>query len=256
MARSLLWKKCGKCSKVIIAAKFHASRCRELLGCAEFPFCKRIKQNLVKKWKCDQCDKEFQDGDNLNTHVTDKHKPVKKENEEKDLHKSNLQYMKLGVKSTSEPRSPIFSRKKAITGHSDSVVLKKQKAKTLPKIQIDSDSDDAGNSSGSECNFALPKGNAISNQRPKRERKFSSLSEIERAKLKNIPTNERMEILAKRDKKVKPKASDRNALSRDNPFSTSPRGAKSVQQQRGSKSRSSTASEASEVDGHFQIGMD
>jgi len=158
----------------------------------------------------------------------------------------------LGVKSTSEPRSPIFSRKKASTGHSDSVVLKKQKAKTLPKIQIDSDSDDAGNSSGSECNFALPKGKAISNQRPKRERKFSSLSEIERAKLKNIPTNERLEILAKRDKKVKPKASDRNALSRDNPFSTSPRGAKSVQQQRGSKSRSSTASDASEVDGHFQ----
>eukprot|EP00091_Calanus_sinicus_P017324 TRINITY_DN37411_c0_g1_i1.p1 TRINITY_DN37411_c0_g1~~TRINITY_DN37411_c0_g1_i1.p1 ORF type:complete len:233 (-),score=54.29 TRINITY_DN37411_c0_g1_i1:12-710(-) len=127
----------------------------------------------------------------------------------------------LETKSTSEPRSPIFKKKS--TSEPTDVVLKKQKAKTVAKIQIDSDSDDGGNSSGSDCSFALPKRleSSRTSQRPKRERKFSSLSEIERAKLKNIPTNERLEILAKAnklDKKAKPSSSERNQLSKGNPF--------------------------------------
>lgn len=161
----------------------------------------------------------------------------------------------LESKSTSEPHSPIFSRANKSTSEPADVVLKKQKAKTFPKIQIDTDSDDEGNSSGSDCSFSLPKRLETSraSQRPKRERKFSNLSEIERAKLKNIPTSERLEILAKAnklDKKVKT-PSERNQLSKENPFYLSPRGAKTVQQQRGSKSRNSTASDTSEIEGHF-----
>ena len=79
LPRAVWRQKCGQCCKVISAARLHALHCRELLGCKEFPFCRRIKQNL------NQCDGEFQDRDTLLTHITDKHKPV-----EKDLHKSKL----------------------------------------------------------------------------------------------------------------------------------------------------------------------
>jgi len=94
MPRAVLRQKCGQCCKVISAARLHALHCRELLGCKEFPFCRRIKQNLDQNWKCDRCDKECQDRDTLATHITDKHKHVEKEDEEKYLLKSNLNKMK------------------------------------------------------------------------------------------------------------------------------------------------------------------
>jgi len=165
-------------------------------------------------------------------------------------------------KSTSEPHSPILLKSKSTSEPDDYIVLKKQKNKYVAKIQIDSDSDDEENSSGSVCH--QPKGVDTAkvcrvSSRPRRERKFSSLSEIERAKLKNIPTAERKKILAEYEKKQKKeKPQERNQqLSKENPFyirspRESPRGAKSLQQQRGSKSR---ASETSSVDeGNFHTG--
>eukprot|EP00092_Neocalanus_flemingeri_P033060 GFUD01035954.1.p1 GENE.GFUD01035954.1~~GFUD01035954.1.p1 ORF type:complete len:1471 (+),score=415.21 GFUD01035954.1:79-4491(+) len=168
------------------------------------------------------------------------------------------------TKSTSEPHSPIFTKSKSRSEplNPNPIVFKKQKHKYVPKIQIDSDSDDGGNSSGSDCNFQPAKSLETLEDdhvttRPRRQRQFSSLSEIERAKLKNIPTDERKRILedyAVKQKKKKPQ--DRNQLSTENPFYMSPRGAKSVQQQRGSKSvaRISIASDESASEGNFLTG--
>eukprot|EP00092_Neocalanus_flemingeri_P055702 GFUD01065894.1.p1 GENE.GFUD01065894.1~~GFUD01065894.1.p1 ORF type:complete len:729 (-),score=230.93 GFUD01065894.1:135-2201(-) len=166
------------------------------------------------------------------------------------------------TKSTSEPHSPIFTKSKSRAEPLNPIVFKKQKHKYVPKIQIDSDSDDGGNSSGSDCNFQPAKSLETLEDdhvttRPRRQRQFSSLSEIERAKLKNIPTDERKRILdeyAVKQKKKKPQ--DRNQLSKENPFYMSPRGAKSVQQQRGSKSvaRISIASDESASEGNFLTG--
>jgi hypothetical protein len=134
--------------------------------------------------------------------------------------------------------------------------------KKPPKIQIDSDSEDGdGNNSGSDLNFPHPVETCRTSQRPKRERKFRNLSEMERARLKNIPTHERVAILAgakttdevQSSKKIS-KLSERNQLSKENPFHeslTSSRGAKSAQQQRGKPPRTSVGYESSDVDGQF-----
>jgi len=130
-------------------------------------------------------------------------------------------------RSTSEPVSPILSRKKDFCiPEANSIVLKK-KNKVIDKIHIDSDSDDGGNSSGSDCSYVPETSNKAKalqtgrRERPKREKKFSNLSEIERAKLKNIPTDEREKILAKRESRTLKGSADRNQLSKDNPFSDS-----------------------------------
>merc|ERR1719233_1679453 len=152
------------------------------------------------------------------------------------------------TKSTSEPLSPIFSRKKP----NASVRMRKKKTRVVQKITVDSDSEDAGNSSGSEESFKVSV-DATRRARPQREKKFSNLTEIERAKLKNIPTHERRAILAgaKQTHEVHiTKPSDRNKLSKENPFYesyTTSRGAKSTQQQRGRQS----APSMDDVDGQF-----
>jgi len=152
------------------------------------------------------------------------------------------------LKSTSEPLSPIFSRKKT----NSTFRMRKKKAKVVQKINMDSDSEDAGNSSGSEESYQVSV-EATRRARPQREKKFSNLSEIERAKLKNIPTHERRAILAgaKQTHEVQiNKSSDRNKLSKENPFYesyTTFRGAKSTQHQRGRQA----ASIHSDVDGQF-----
>jgi len=145
-------------------------------------------------------------------------------------------------------------------------MMKNKKVKKAPKIQIDSDSEDGGgNSSGSELNFTLPVETCTVSQRPRREKKFGNLSEIERARLKNIPTHERVAILAgakttdevKSTKKAS-KMSERNKLSKENPFYesyTSSRGAKSMQQQRGKLPRTSAGYESSDVDGQFHADL-
>jgi len=152
------------------------------------------------------------------------------------------------MKSTSEPLSPIFSRKKP----NASVRMRKKKSRVVQKITVDSDSEDGGNSSGSEESFKVSV-ETTRRARPQREKKFSNLTEIERAKLKNIPTHERRAILAgaKQTHEVQiTKASDRNKLSKENPFYesyTTSRGAKSTQQQRGRQ----TASSMDDIDGQF-----
>jgi len=151
-------------------------------------------------------------------------------------------------KSTSEPLSPILSRKKS----NASVRMKTKKTRAVKKITVDSDSEDAGNSSGSEESFKVSV-EGTRRARPQREKKFSNLTEIERAKLKNIPTHERRAILAgaKQTHEVQiTKPSDRNKLSKENPFYesyTTSRGAKSTQQQRGRQ----TSSNISDIDGQF-----
>ena len=134
--------------------------------------------------------------------------------------------------------------------------MRKKKAKVVQKINMDSDSEDAGNSSGSEESYQVSV-EATRRARPQREKKFSNLSEIERAKLKNIPTHERRAILAgaKQTHEVQiNKSSDRNKLSKENPFYesyTTFRGAKSTQHQRGRQATSIH----SDVDGQFHSGM-
>jgi len=161
-----------------------------------------------------------------------------------------------GTKSTSEPRSPEVSTVKTNSESDSPIISSKRKSTPIfkvkkknvkpSKIVVDSDSEDGG-SSGSESSFQIPVEKRRTSQRPRREMKFRNLSEIDRAKLKNIPTVMREAILAgaKQTHEVKiTKASDRNKLSRENPFYeslTASRGNRSTQQQRGRSAKNNSS---------------